>query len=201
MKYLPITDIESTCWRPDEDAKGQRNETIQIGMVVVNLEQLTIDPVETTLYIRPERSTISEFCKNLCKITDVDYYYNVAPTFPNQAAYLKQELADRWDSPDTWASWGDYDRRKLREDSREKFSVYPFGAHHINLKEMERVVNQRTRAIGLGRAVRSAGMEFEGQPHFSTHDARNTARVLISLIRNKKARIEDFIMEDTPYGR
>ena len=61
-----------------------------------------------SLLVRPERSTISQFCTQLTTLRP-DMFDN-AMRFPEATRLLKKE----YDSKQRlWASWGDYDRRQF----------------------------------------------------------------------------------------
>ncbi|WP_460146729.1 exonuclease domain-containing protein [Pseudomonas sp. S2_A02] len=94
-------------------------ETIEIGLVVIDLETLEIVD-EFQRFVRPQINPIlTDFCKQLTSIqqadVDVDVDVDGALTYREVGEELRT-FATRY-SDAAWASWGDYDARQLERDA------------------------------------------------------------------------------------
>jgi inhibitor of KinA sporulation pathway (predicted exonuclease) len=108
-ELLNVVDVEATCWAgaPPNGLDGARlggagqiSEIIEIGLVVVDLDagqRLS----KHKILVRPQRSTVSEFCTELTGLTQAEVDSGVS------YAEACQILAERHDSARRpWASWG-----------------------------------------------------------------------------------------------
>jgi inhibitor of KinA sporulation pathway (predicted exonuclease) len=131
-----------------------------------------------SIIVKPEHSEINDFCTNLTSLT---------PEFVNKYGLDFGAACNRltkYYGPKTriWASWGDYDKRMFSDQCTASGERYPFGATHWNVKSIQAVLKKLRREIGLGAAVRMAGLDFEGSPHRGDADAYNTARVMQTVL-------------------
>jgi inhibitor of KinA sporulation pathway (predicted exonuclease) len=62
-----VIDVESTCW-DHEPPRGQSSEIIEVGLCLVDLQQLERRERRSIL-VRPQMSEVSEFCTRLTGIT------------------------------------------------------------------------------------------------------------------------------------
>ncbi|WP_448118816.1 exonuclease domain-containing protein [Pseudomonas serbica] len=138
-RYLHCVDLEATC---DEVEKSEsprpltvvpdQMETIEIGLVVIDLESLEIVD-EFQRFVRPQiNPTLTDFCKKLTSIqqTDVDG----ARTYQEIGEELRMFTEHYPDA--AWASWGDYDARQLERDAG--FAACPSlleGLPHFNARK------------------------------------------------------------------
>ena len=75
MHYI-VFDLEATCW---EERDNRRNETIEIGAVLINEKQEVIS--EFQQFVKPLMNPVlSDFCTNLTSIQQADV--DDAPLFP-----------------------------------------------------------------------------------------------------------------------
>jgi inhibitor of KinA sporulation pathway (predicted exonuclease) len=88
-------------------------ETIEIGLVVIDLESLEIVD-EFRRFVRPQiNPTLTDFCKKLTSIQQADV----------EGARIYREVGDELRTfaanyPNAaWASWGDYDARQIERDA------------------------------------------------------------------------------------
>lgn len=170
-----VVDIESTCW---ENRKwGQASEIIQVGICEVDTKNWAISK-PTSLYIKPEFSdSLSEFCVNLTGITDgilAREGVSRARAFNTLREVFKSDRRP-------WVSWGDYDRKKLAEESgwiREKSVM---SAQHLNLKLLYSLMSGG-KPLGMNKALKALNMELIGRHHDGSDDAYNTARILVKLV-------------------
>ncbi|GGK06239.1 exonuclease domain-containing protein [Pseudomonas matsuisoli] len=178
MALWLVIDLESTTeeggW-PVEDM-----EIIEIGVSLVTRDGAELDRFQR--FVRPrQRPLLTLFCRELTHIEQADI---------DGAAHLDvvwQEL-ERWIEPyhgrlQAWVSWGDYDRQQLVNDWRRlgidsTLSQLP----HINLKQRFAKIRQLEKPVGLNRALELAGTSFFGEQHRALTDARNTAKLLPSVL-------------------
>ena len=169
-----VVDLEATCWdRPEE----RQSEIIEIGAVAVDSAGCPLDDFQS--FVRPIlHPQLSEFCTQLTGISQADV--DAARPFPEVLADL-----ERWFGalgPLAFCSWGNYDRRQLRQDCDLHGVPYPFSDEHINLKlACSRILNRR-RGMGMAKALRVLGIEPEGQHHRGIDDARNITRILRRML-------------------
>ncbi|GAA5523574.1 hypothetical protein Maes01_00122 [Microbulbifer aestuariivivens] len=173
MQHLLIVDLEATCW-DDRPQTVQEMEVIEFGCahasthgVVSRTFSQLVRPV-----FNPE---ISEFCQSLTGITQG--MVGEAPDYPEAVRRLDAITAEL--EIDAWASWGQYDRNQIAVEL-ERHGIAPafFTAPHINLKALWQDRKGSKRRAGLGSALRSLGMQFEGRQHRGEDDAKNIARIL-----------------------
>ncbi len=175
-RLLLITDIESTCWK-DDPRQREESEVIEWGSVLYDPDtRCSIGEFQS--FIRPVRhSQLSEFCTRLTTIRQSQV--DEAPVFSEVLERLEtQFLGDR---PVTFASWGKYDREQLQLDCKRNGVRWPFGTKHLNIKQ-EFAAWKRCRPCGIGQAIASLGMVFQGTPHRGIDDARQVARVYSLLL-------------------
>jgi inhibitor of KinA sporulation pathway (predicted exonuclease) len=170
-----VVDLEATCWDRPED---RQSEIIEIGAVAVDALGYPMDEFQS--FVRPIlHPQLSEFCTQLTGIRQVDV--DRARLFPEVLADL-----ERWFEalgPLVFCSWGNYDRRQLRQDCELNGVPYPFSDEHINLKIACSRILSRRRGMGMAKALRVLGIELEGQHHRAIDDARNIARILQRMLQ------------------
>ena len=131
-----------------------------------------------SIIVKPQYSKINDFCTKLTSLTP-EFVKKYGLDFPSACNRLRKYFGPK---NRIWASWGDYDRRMFSDQCNQTAVKYPFGATHWNIKSIHGIKNKLQREIGLGSAVRMAGLEFEGSAHRGVDDAYNTARVLKTLL-------------------
>lgn len=172
-----VIDVESTCWEPpEEQPKNEISEIIEIGIAVVNINDLTIKQNDSII-IRPQRSRLSKFCTKLTTLTPE--IVNQGMTFQAAMAILKRDYKseDR-----TFISWGDYDRKMFERNSKDYGVKYPFGPRHMNLKNSFTLLHGLEKEPGLDQALEHLGMELQGTHHRGVDDARNIARIFSHVL-------------------
>jgi len=88
-------------------------ETIEIGLVVIDLESLEIVD-EFQRFVRPQiNPTLTDFCKRLTSIQQADM--DCAQNYQEVGEELRTYVACYPNA--AWASWGDYDARQLERDA------------------------------------------------------------------------------------
>lgn len=180
MKYC-IIDLEATCWERGDPDK-QPHEIIEIGAVILDENYNPIK--EFDIFVKPlDNSTLTEYCKSLTSITQKDV--DSAPTLSVAISQLKEWLGNTDDV--IFCSWGYFDKEQLLKDCKRNMVDYPFNEDHINVKVKFSKVMKRTRKMGLQKALRILGIQFEGTPHRGGDDARMIAKVfkIIMEMENK----------------
>ena len=176
LDQILVIDIESTCWKGGYPPKGKSNDIIEVGLCP--LELATGRRLEKrSILVRPERSTVGEFCTELTTLTQVQVGGGIA--FKDACRILEEEYLshDR-----LWASFGDYDRRQFEKQCRETGVRYPFGPTHLNAKTLFAICRGFQHEVGLPQALELAGIELEGTHHRGHDDAWNIAAIVAGLL-------------------
>ena len=177
LNKILVVDLEATCWEPKFEQGDQISEIIEIGACLLDVKTGAITN-KTSYLIRPTHSTLSKFCIGLTSITPELLKTDGIP-FQDAVNKMSKEFGVN----KTWASWGNYDQRKFREDCAFKNVPYPFKQTHINAKNLFALRKGMAREVGLAEAVRICGFEFEGQHHRGHNDAFMAAKVLWEIIK------------------
>ncbi len=170
--YL-VLDLEATCC--DQGTLREKEmETIEIGAVMVEPQNLTIiDEFQT--FIKPVRHPIlTEFCKSLTSITQAQV--DGAPPYPEAIALLKKWLSGYANG--VFGSWGDYDRKQFQQDSDFHKVPFPIAYPHVNLKKLFTETQGLPKRYGMAKALEIVGLPLEGTHHRGIDDARNIAKLL-----------------------
>ncbi|TQV73564.1 exonuclease domain-containing protein [Exilibacterium tricleocarpae] len=180
-QYFLIIDLEATCCDKQSIAR-QDMETIEIGAVMVEAEELTtVD--EFTLFIKPiKHPKLTNFCTELTSITQSDI--DTAPGFPDAVKQFKQWLY-QYDSF-LFCSWGDYDKGQLERDCQLHNIPYPIGSEHLNIKKMFSTSQNLKKKFGMARALTLAGLPLHGAHHRGIDDAKNMAQLMPYILGRKK---------------
>jgi inhibitor of KinA sporulation pathway (predicted exonuclease) len=123
--------------------------------------------------IKPERSTLSDYCQKLTTITPDMLASGLS--FAEACTLLMEEFDS---GRRTWASYGDYDRIKMRQQCEDWGVPYPFGRSHINVKNLLGLQQGLKTEVDLQKATALLGLPFEGTIHRGVDDAWNIAAVL-----------------------
>lgn len=184
-RYLYCVDLEATCDEVGESESPRQlavvpaqMETIEVGLVVVDLETLEIVD-EFQRFVRPQINPIlTDFCKQLTSIqqTDVDSAGTYVEVGKELGAFLAQY-------PNAaWASWGDYDARQLERDAG--FAACPSqlqGLTHFNARKWHAGLYD-DRPKSLKQTVESLGLVWQGIYHRGIDDARNVAAIIKEML-------------------
>ena len=174
-RYLNVVDVEATCWtgKPPE---GQVSEIIEIGLTVVDVHDW-FRVSKHQIVVRPQRSTVSEFCTELTGWTQDQVDTGVS--FAEACDMLRREY--RADSR-AWASWGDYDRKQFLRQCDATGVRYPFGSVHTNAKQQFAQANGWPKGVGMHQALEAARLPLEGRHHCGADDAWNIAALVLRMI-------------------
>lgn len=171
MHYI-VFDLEATCW---EERDNRRNETIEIGAVLINEKQEVIS--EFQQFVKPLMNPVlSDFCTNLTSIQQADV--DDAPLFPEAIENFKtwfQESEEDY----LLCSWGFYDRKQLEHDAGIHGLEADWVAQHISLKHQYAKFKGLRRAIGMKNALKKEKIALDGTHHRGIDDARNIAKIFV----------------------
>jgi inhibitor of KinA sporulation pathway (predicted exonuclease) len=107
-RYLNVVDVEATCWS-DQPPAGMVNEIIEVGLTVVDLKEAR-RVAKHSILVRPQRSTVSEFCTQLTGLTQAQI--DCGLTF----AEACKQLAVAFEAGSRcWSSWSDYEQSTSHE--------------------------------------------------------------------------------------
>jgi inhibitor of KinA sporulation pathway (predicted exonuclease) len=166
LDKILVIDLESTCWGADPPP-GHEHEIIEIGLCL--LDVATGERGENpSILIRPERSTVSEYCTQLTTLTPQEVETGIS--LAEACQILRNEyLSERR----IWASYGDYDRRQFKRQCRERGLDSPFGDSHINVKSLFALAYNLPQEVGLDQAMALMDWPLEGVHHRGDDDAWN----------------------------
>ncbi|MBL1076576.1 exonuclease domain-containing protein [Nocardia sp. 2] len=175
-QLLNVVDVEATCWEKAAPP-GMPSEIIEIGLCVLNTR--TLERVEKhSILVRPDRSTVSEFCTRLTTLTAGQVATGIS--FAEACALLRTEF--HADSR-PWASWGDYDRKQFERQCAATGVRYPFGSRHTNAKVAFSNARGTHRRFGMAGALAMTGLPLEGTHHRGGDDAWNIAALVADMMK------------------
>ena len=181
---LLVVDLEATC-SSDNAIPPAKMETIEIGAVVVDTENLLIT-TEFQSFIRPVRNPVlTDFCTGLTSISqdmvsEAGTFYDVFGAFED---WIRQNAAEA-----AFCSWGAYDRRQLAQDCAMHGRPYTMPPH-ANLKELFSVRQNSKKRFGMAKALQLCDIEPAGQHHRALDDAKNISRLLPWIVGERKIRL------------
>ncbi len=183
MRYV-ILDLECTCWSKG-DPNRQPHEIIELGAVLLDNNYDYIK--EFTQFVRPlDNPTLTEYCIDLTSITQKDIA--LAPVLSVAIVRLKEWTESTDDI--IFCSWGYFDKDQLLNECDLNSIPYPFDDNHINVKVRFSKIMERTKKMGLRKALRILDIPFEGTPHRGIDDARMIAKVFKIIM--KKSQSDDY---------
>lgn len=175
LDQIIVVDVESTCWQGSKPA-GQESEIIEIGICTVDIASLQRLEKESIL-VKPERSTVSEFCTQRTTLTQPQVEQGIA--FEAACSILKKKYLSK---ERIWASYGDYDRRQFERQCQSRKVSYPFGTRHINVKSLFAIIHALPEEVGMDKALELLNLPLEGTHHRGGDDAWNIAGILSKLL-------------------
>ncbi|MFC9994219.1 exonuclease domain-containing protein [Nocardia sp. NPDC127526] len=175
-RYINVVDVEATCWEK-ANPPGMPSEIIEIGLCV--LDSHTLERVSKhSILVRPDRSTVSEFCTQLTTLTPEQVAGGIS--FAEACELLRTEF--HADSR-PWASWGDYDRKQFERQCGATGVPYPFGSRHTNAKLAFSESRGTHRRYGMEGALAISELPLEGTHHRGGDDAWNIAALVIEMMK------------------
>ena len=184
-RYLYCVDLEATCDEVDESESPRplavvpnQMETIEIGLVVIDLETLEIVD-EFQRFVRPQiNPLLTDFCKELTSIQQAEV--DIAGTYVEVGQELGTFIA-RYPNA-AWASWGDYDARQLERDAG--LAACPpllEGLTHFNAWKWHAGLYDN-RPKSLKQTVESLDLAWLGTYHRGIDDAKNIAAIIKEML-------------------
>lgn len=178
---INVVDVETTCWEPPESRpEGEVQDIIEIGIITLDVLCSKISEKRSIL-VRPERSTVSDFCTRLTTITQ-EMLYNQGIPFRDALEILRSEYKS---SKRIWCSWGDFDRKIFERQCEEMGFAYPFGPRHINIKCLYKVMNCLPKEPGMEEALALEQIPLTGTHHRGHDDAENIAKIALRILRGQ----------------
>lgn len=172
-----VIDLEATCWGTPEEAEVNTSEIIEIGVCI--LGALTGDVRNSnSLIVKPEVSTVSQFCTELTSITPEMVSNGIS--FEDAMSILKKEYGMR---NKVVAGYGNYDQNMLAKECASKGVKSPLGPTYLNISAMATLKLKVNRRLSLKRTCEGFDLPFEGQLHRGIDDAVMAAKVLWEIIK------------------
>jgi inhibitor of KinA sporulation pathway (predicted exonuclease) len=176
LDQIIVVDVESTCW-DGPPPQGEQSEIIEVGLCALNVaDGARLE--RRSVFVRPERSHISQFCTELTTITQSQVDQGVS--FAEACRIVAHDYKTR---ERTWASYGDYDRRQFERQCASFGVAYPFGPTHLNVKNLVALALGLSHEAGMDEALRLWSLPLEGVHHRAGDDAWNIAALLGSALR------------------
>lgn len=181
----------------DLELNQPSRKIIQIGYIIADLKtnkilrkrSLIVDPQEELGFIQDGRS-ITE----LTGITEVDIKFN-GRSLEDAYNILVMDIKELNPSR-TCVQWGQGDTEHLRKQLNLDYKDYIFRNRIWDVKslyQMYQAFQNNSVAAGLGKAMETMGLAFEGRQHDAMDDAINTYRIFYEL--GKKLILSDKIQK------
>ena len=146
MNYI-VYDLEATCWQSEYEARGKKQEIIEIGALKIDNEGNIDSRFES--FVRPVfHPTLTAFCTDLTSITQVDV--NQADKFP----IVIEDFQD-------WIGFYDEEEAKKLEKKIKKntFDFNDFISQIQQIKKMGNVKDLLGMIPGMGKAIRDVDID------------------------------------------
>lgn len=177
LDKILVVDIEATCWNGNPP-EGMVSDIIEIGVCLLDTETGEISD-NRGLIVRPERSTVSDFCTELTTITP-ELIEAEGMSYKEALAILRKDYNSQ---SRAWASYGAYDLRHIQRQCSALGLGYPFGPSHINVKTLFALKRKLGHETGMSGALDMLNIPLEGTHHRGVDDAKNIAKVLGWILR------------------
>ena len=158
-----------------------QTEIIEIGLCTLEIETGK-RLIKRSMLVRPERSTVSEFCTQLTTLTQEQVEHGMP--FKRACQILRKHYDSR---ARVWASYGDFDRRQFETQCAEQGIPYPFGRNYINIKTLFALMHNLPHEVGMDKALQIAGLPLEGTHHRGHDDAWNIAAIMATLLNTGRS--------------
>ena len=177
FKEIVVIDLEATCWATPEEAALNTSEIIEVGVCI--LDAITGEVRSPrSLIVKPEVSTVSQFCTELTTITPEMVQQGMS--FKEAVSTLKSEYGI---SKKIVAGYGNYDLTMFTRQCERKQIKLPFGPTYLNISAMATLKLKAGKRLSLSRACQAFNLPFEGQLHRGIDDAVMAAKVLWEVIK------------------
>ena len=170
---IVVVDLEATCWL-GQPPTGERSEVIEIGVALLKREGIV---KSESILVKPTMSGISDFCTELTGHS----WDTLKAGMPFSSACNR--LVEKHGSRNrVWASWGNYDRRMMKDQCELMGVDSPFSWTHINVKDMFSLKYGHRKSFSVENALMEIGVPFAGRPHSGKDDAFNIAILLHQML-------------------
>lgn len=172
-----VVDIESTCWgEPETD---NISEIIEIGICPIDTKSGNLLKPRDII-VKPEHSTVSEFCTRLTTLTQEDVDNGIS--FKDACEILVNEYNSK---TYVWGSYGYYDKNQFGFQCVRDNVEYPFSKAHINVKQLFALKYSLRKDVGMKKALKLLNIPLIGVHHRGIDDARNVAKILSEILLKK----------------
>ncbi|XP_051207567.1 uncharacterized protein [Lolium perenne] len=185
FEFFLVVDFEATC---EKDRRIYPQEIIEFPSVLVDGATGRIQSAFRR-YVRPKyHPVLTPFCRDLTGIKqeDVDGGVDLGEALLLHDRWLQAATAGaRKGGSLAVVTWGDWDCRTMLE-SECVFKGIEKPAYFdrwVNLRVPFQAVIGGGGRFNLQEAVRAAGLQWEGRLHCGLDDARNTASLLVEIMR------------------
>jgi inhibitor of KinA sporulation pathway (predicted exonuclease) len=170
-----VIDVEATCWDGPQP-KEMESEIIEIGLCTMDVKTQEILENESII-IKPERSSVSEFCTQLTSLTQAEVDKGIS--FKEACDLLKEKYQSK---KRPWASFGAYDMNQFQKQCNSRGIEYPFSTVHINVKTLFSLKMKMDYETGMAGALEMLNIPLEGRHHRGVDDAKNIAKILKRIL-------------------
>ena len=173
-----VVDFEFTCWR-GRPPKGMSQEILDIGLVEIDLLNKKIIKKDRFL-IKPENSSISNFCTKLTSITSEEVEnFGISLSEAFYVLEKKYKMSEK-----SWGSWGAFDKTHLTKECKLKGIDFPFSKNYTNIQKcFSKTKKDKSRLYSVENALKDLDIEFKGTPHRADVDAYNTAIICLNICK------------------
>lgn len=179
LDKILVIDIEASCWNGNPP-EGMVSDVIEFGLCLLDVHSGEISDNRGIL-VKPERSEISAFCTELTTITP-ELIAAEGLSYKEACALIRKEYQGQ---SRAWASFGAYDLKHIQRQCQEMGVGYPLSPSHINVKTLFALKNGLNHELGMAGALEHLGLPLEGTHHRGVDDARNIAKILRSILKDK----------------
>lgn len=178
LDKILIVDVEATCWE-GKPPHGMESEIIEIGICLLDVKSGEISENRGIL-VKPEKSVISPFCKELTSITQ-EMIDAEGISFKEACNVLRNEYKSQ---SRAWASFGAYDFNQFQKQCTLSGLPYPFNSSHINVKTLFALKKKLIHEQGMAGALAILDIPLEGKHHRGVDDAKNIAKIMNWILTN-----------------
>jgi inhibitor of KinA sporulation pathway (predicted exonuclease) len=194
-EYICVLDFEAQC---DETEKMEVQEIIEFPVIIVDVKNRSILPDFFHQYVKPIKyPNLFDFCKQLTGITQeqVDNGKLLEEVLKDLDSFLKKTLGQK---SFVFVTCGDWDLRQcLRTEAAFKEIEYPdYLNKWINVKKAFEELKGFSK-IGMAGMLKALGITLEGRHHSGIDDARNIAKIVLTLLENNIMFTSDKVTQNT----
>jgi len=174
LNYI-ILDLEATCWKHPKGREEQ--EVIELGAVKLSAYGEVEEFYHS--FVKPVyHPVLSHFCLDLTGITQPEV--DRAPSFDRM--WMDFEAWVCKDADFKLLSWGAFDEELLVQNCRNHRVDVFWKESFTDLKKQYRELNELKKPVGLMKALKREGFEFDGNHHRALDDAKNTCKIFTQYL-------------------